>query len=255
MATHQHSVFTETLITEAENRYPHPTLHLTSALSEARNTVFELECEESKQKIVDEIKQALDNDIEKTRALLKAMKPSREGKTDAEFALAVEQFKKSLQIIKGLLEEQSQFNGYIIAQVGNYLVESWRMIQRGAESHECRKFRNDTKKKISNEFQKRSSEIQKRIAKEMNVAKGLSQVYQTNTKLFSNESSKKTNPTGHGHDQRYQQGGYEQGGHGQRGHGHIGQSASGQGSLGLGGNGQGGYGNGGHGQAGRANLN
>jgi len=233
MATNQHSGFTEALITETENRYPCPTLRLTSAISEARNRLFELECEASKQKIVNDIKEALDDDVEKTRMLLKAMKPSKEGKTEAEYALAVEQFKKSLQIIRGIIEEQTKFNSFIIVKVGNYLVDAWKMIQSGRSNHDCKQFRKDTKYKITQEYQETCGDIQKRIEKEMNLAKGTPEKYKTGNNLFATESPHKLNT---GSSNKMRQGGHGQGDHSQGGRG--------QGAHDLDRNLQGGYGQG-----------
>ena len=57
MSTHHHSAFTQTLLDEAEGRYPTPTLRLSSARAEAENAVFEIDCEHAKQQIVDEVKE------------------------------------------------------------------------------------------------------------------------------------------------------------------------------------------------------
>lgn len=157
MASHS-SCPTETMVREAEEHVPHQTLRL--VLKEASNADFDKECEKAKQTIVDKIKEALDANVEEMRTFLKSQKPKMDdSKTPEEYEKEVEKFKHALQIMKGLMEDQTNFNAHLLDEVGKYLQESWNMIEQGKSEEECKRFRNERRRQLCDEFETKATEI------------------------------------------------------------------------------------------------
>merc|ERR1712106_1097470 len=111
--------------------------------------------------------------------------------------------------IKSLIEEQTKFNGLLLTRVGNYLVESWRMLKRGASDREVNKYKKEEKKKMEKSFAEQSKSTQRRIEREI----------EANQQGIRHGAYRKASVPQYGqgahaqgNEQKYQQGGQGQGG-------------------------------------------
>jgi len=187
---------TATIIQTAEERTPHPTLRLKlQPQAQASKSLVEKgwdflqkgkdtnnqepdkedylkECDQAKDQIIEDIKNELDANVEEMRTLLKSMKPTKDGKSEEEYAAEVAKFKQALEKIRGLMEEQSSFNRDLLNAVGNYLLESWEMMKSGAKPEDIKRFKEKTMNEMSGDYEKKTNEVKDKMKKEADINSG-----------------------------------------------------------------------------------
>eukprot|EP00092_Neocalanus_flemingeri_P001524 GFUD01001626.1.p1 GENE.GFUD01001626.1~~GFUD01001626.1.p1 ORF type:complete len:219 (-),score=69.58 GFUD01001626.1:240-896(-) len=149
---------TETVVRNAEDR--HPTLRL-------KGKDYVKKCEEANNRILEEIKKAMDANLDELKTFVKSKKPTPEKKTDEEYKREMEKFKHDLTIISGLLKEQGIFNKELMNNVTDYLLETWQMRQKGATEEEMKSFKEVKRRENCAIYEKKAQDLRKRLEQQL----------------------------------------------------------------------------------------
>merc|ERR1712086_1222777 len=100
------------------------------------------------------------------------MKPTKDGKSEEEYAAEVANFKKALEKMRGLMAEQTSFNRDLLNAVGDYLLKSWEMMKSGAKPEDIKRFKEKTMKDMSGDYEKKTKEVKDNMKTEADMNYG-----------------------------------------------------------------------------------